>query len=546
MSLTRRTTFLALVLMATAAVWYGAMQIQLNGDDYQYLASLAPIEHFSDIFRPFVTPDANPSFFRPLSNLTMSLDFLLFGWNGTLFHATNLFFHLVATVLTYFIVKNVFRWKETVAIASAFFFGIVASHEYNLMVDTARADMLVAIFTMSALLCQNRARKNPMWSIAAWVSIVLALLSKESAVLLIPFLILYFRQEAGFLRTIKMIVPYLILAILFYFYHSHYTISAMESQPLTAAGAHSIAALLRNGLYSIVYFFVPLDLSTATDLLVRFHSFLASIAAAGMILLGWLFWHSRNSQGTKSLFPAVQFTVVFGIILLFTFERWRLYLPSVGLAALLPFAIANSKTRIVTIFFGVLFIGLCFFHIDRAFEAESEWRTSTNLLEGLRLNLRQILSEPLNRKNAVGFLDVPAKLGSASVLQLGKSALVDRAEADKVPQYYRSALIGTEKSCWCAVDVYALDRHIGFRELTLQRIAPQCYLVSVPDFSEMVLYPANLTSNVVARRDLELHTGDSIKSAEFLDIIRSAQQGLARSIEVHVLDTSALLLSYSG
>ncbi|HEY3874473.1 MAG TPA: hypothetical protein VGM92_03275, partial [Candidatus Kapabacteria bacterium] len=102
------------------------------------------------------------------------------------------------------------------------------------------------------------------------------------------------------------------------------------------------------------------------------------------------------------------------------------------------------------------------------------------------------------------------------------------------------------KSCWCAVDVYALDRHIGFRELTLQRIAPQCYLVSVPDFSEMVLYPANLMSNVVARRDLALHTGDSIKTPAFLDIIRSAQQGLARSIEVHVLDTSALLLSYSG
>src|ERR1700733_2922468 len=185
-TMTSRTRNIALVsiLVLTAAVWSGVAGIRLICDDYSYLQSLAPIANFGDVLRPFVSPDANSSFFRPVANATMALDFLLFEWSGAAFHITNLLFHLAATTLVFFFVRNIFRTTERDALWATLIFGLVASHEYNLTVDTARADVLSAIFVMLAIILANKAKdeNSILISIAALTSFAFALLSKESSV----------------------------------------------------------------------------------------------------------------------------------------------------------------------------------------------------------------------------------------------------------------------------------------------------------------------------------------------------------------------------
>lgn len=554
MTSSMRNLALLSILIATAALWAGVVGIRMNSDDYQYLASLAPIQHFADVLRPFVSPDANASFFRPVANATMALDFLLFGWSGAAFHLTNLLFHLTATLLVFYVVRNVLYLTEKESLWCAFAFGIAASHEYNLVVDTARADTLAAIFVLLSLLLLKRSEtKNSMLiSIAAWVSFAFALLSKESAALALPLVpILFWKRSAPWKKSVwhiaRITFPYAIVTVLFYFYRQHYTLPVEDSQPLTAAGAHSLAAFFRNGFYSIGYFFLPLDLSTATQLLTRGRGIVLVLMPIAAACVLWLVWRSSQGGRWRKLFPALFFTIITGAVLLLTFERWRLYLPSVGLIVVVAIFIRNTTSKFVRIAWLLVLVPLGIFQVYRALEAQSDWRASTVLLDRLKHNVSELLSDIPSRPLRIGFLAVPAKLGSASVLQLGTSALVERAEADRMNVYNRrtASTAGVLVDAWSAIDVYGLDRSEAFRQLEVVRTAPGIFLISAPLESNIILYPAALTSNIVARRDRAMAVGDSVVTREYVDIVRAVSEGLAKSIEVHVLDTAAALLSFN-
>jgi hypothetical protein len=543
----RWRAYLAIVLVATAALWSGVAGIRLNSDDYQYLASLAPIQHFGDVLRPFVSHDANPSFFRPVANATMALDFMLFGWSGAAFHLTNLFFHLIATLLVFYFVRDIFALTERESLWAALLFGMMASHEYNLVVDTARADMLAAVFVMLTFILQKRG-----YRIAALASFALSLLSKEIAIMALPLLPLIFWKKSGdktqrVRRSIMLTTPYLIIAVAFYFYHAHFTESVLTSQPLTSEGAHSLAVFLRNGAYSIGYLILPLDLASATAILMHYHALAITVGVVLCIAVIGLVIRNRDKAFLACLLQPVAFTFVTGIVLCLTFERWRLYLPSVGAAAIIVLMVSRTSSRTIRTVLFVAMLALGAFHIYRALGAESEWRASTALRDMLQENVTSILSTIPERPVTLGMLDVPAKLGSAAVDELGQSALVTRAEADRISE--RNHETGTTDSVhvdsWTAVNVYALNASEGFRGLELQQIADKRYLISVPESSTIALYPAT-ASDGIARRDVAFQSGDTISEPEFVDIIRSSSFGIPKSIEVRVRDTSATLLSITN
>ncbi len=541
-----RNVFLLLIIIVTAALWFGVAGIRLNSDDYQYLASLAPIQHVGDVLRPFVSPDANPSFFRPVANVTMVLDLLLFGWNGAGFHLTNLFFHFVATLLVFYFVRDVFNLTEKESLWAALIFGVIASHEYNLVVDTARADMLAAIFVMLTFLLQKRG-----YHISALISFVLALLSKEIAIMILPLLpMLCWEKDdskgSNLKRSLLLVSPYLVISIGYYFYHAHFTQSIFQSQPLSSEGAHSFFAFLRNAAYSTGYFILPLDLGSATIVLGRYQAFAFSLGVLLLILLMWAVFRKHHDLG--SLLLPCAFTCFTGIVLCLTFERWRLYLPSVSLVAIIVLVFSRFTTRTVRVLLLVIMIPLGAFHVYRALAAESEWRASTELRDKLKDNLSNILAYIPERPLTIGMLAVPAKLGSASVMQLGQGALVTRAEADRISQLNRetASIAGANVNSWTAVEIYALDRSEGFRGLEHTRLAKDRFLITVPHVSSIILYPASSSRNGNDRRGQSLEVGDSVVTPEFVDIVRAVANGNAKSIEVRVIDTTAALFFFDS
>jgi hypothetical protein len=540
--MTRRTRAIALffILIITTALWSGVGRIRLNGDDYQYIASLAPIQHIGDVLRPFVSPDFNRNFFRPVANMTMALDFLFFGWSGAAFHLTNLFFHLVATTLVFYFVRDIFLLTEKESLWAALIFGFIASHEYNLVVDTARADVLAAMFVMLALLLQKRGNH-----IFAVTSFLLALLSKEIAIMALPLLCWekFMGEHRSVGRSAAIAAPYITIAALFYFYHAHFTQPMFENDPLGSNGAHSIVSFFQNGIYSIGYLIFPLDLDSAVLVLSRYRAL--SLLSGTTLFLALLWIVIRERDKAVYLKPMI-FTVLTGIVLFPQFERWRLYLPSVGVIAIAVIVVSRTSSRMLRAAFLVAIVPLGAFHLYRALDAESEWRTSTALRDRLKENLTGILSTIPERPVTIGMIASPSKLGSAAVMQLGLSALVTRAEADRISQRNRET--GTTDSArvdsWCAVNVYALNSSEGFRDLEMTRIGDKRFLVSASKGGNIILYPATLTGNVIAR-NRAMAVGDSVVTPEFVDIVQSVERGMVKSIEVRVRGTTAALLSFN-
>ena len=539
---------LAIILIAVAALWAGVAGIGMNSDDFQYLPSLAPIEHIGDVLRPFLSPDANPSFFRPLANVTMSLDFLLFGWSGAAFHLTDLLFHLVATLLVFYFARDLFRLTEREALAAALIFGILASHEYNLVVDTARADMLAAIFVLLSFLLLRRARirHSLIFEFAAIASFFLALCSKEIAITALPLLLVLPEERWDWMGRIRRMVPFVVVAILFYFYHAHFTTPIAESQPLMAAGAHNLAAFLRNGAYSIGYMVLPLDLAQATVLLTRYRTL--TLLAGSLLGIAFLILTiaGQNRSTLRAFVMPVVFFLFTGSILFLTFERWRLYLPSVGAIAIVVLLVSRTPSRVLRMGLLAVLLLLGVFHIYRALLAQSEWRAATALRDRAKASLTRILNDVPRRPLTLGILASPSKLGGASVILLGESALVTRAEADRLSAYNHetASTAGTNVDSWTAVDVYALDRREGFRGLEVDSMGPERFLVSVPNGSSLILYPSGESEGAASRRDLAFQPGDSVVTPHFTDIIRTASAGVAKSIEVIVGDSTATLLTF--
>ena len=548
------------VLALVAVYWIGVGRIEFNADDYQYIHSMAPMRGVGDALRPFWSHDANQSFFRPVANMTMAVDFLLFGWNGYAFHLTNLIFHLIATALVFFACTTLFKMQRSLSLIATLFFGLIASHEYNLVVDTARADVLATIFVLASLMFEEKAVHCSNWGLrcAALVCFALAMLSKEIGVMVLPLIAVQYWIRPG--STIRrdwrvattQLVPYLAVLCLVALYHTEFTAPLEHVQTLTSEGSHSVVAFMRNGAYSIAYLILPVDLGAATMILSRYR-FVASVIGGGcVLLLLFAIIRTHGKHELLALYYPLAFSFITGIVALQSFERWRLYLPSVGIVVLAVFVldrIAGSKHLLRAVLipvFGMLLF-LVMFHLWRGLDAQSNWRESTARMDALKSSMRELLRRETRRPLMVRFVVVPAKLGSATVMQLGQSALVQRAESERLGRPDNVWGVGdTMVDALSSAEVYALDRREGYRGLVVNALSPGVYSVRVPLRSQLMLVPGTGQIQGVARRDQSFKVGDSIMTANGLDVIRSTEGGLIKEIEVHIADSTGLPVAFDG
>lgn len=531
---------LVLILMATAALWSGVALIGLNADDYQFIEVLAPVHSVLDVLRAFAIPDANPSYFRPIPAALTSLDFLVFRWWGGGYHLTNLLLHLLATALVFYLARDVFRMSRGESLVATLLFGLLASHETNLTVDMMRPDALTAIFVMLTLLLECSPALTDMKSKRniALISFLLALLSKEIAVVIVLLLPIIWMQRETAQRALTRLMPYLGVTLLFFLFHQHFT-----SRPSELLTKPHVANLLRNSTFAVGYTLLPLDLSTAKSLLSGEHSWLLIVTSLTCLAALISITRSLDKAQRESLVLPILFIVITGAILCLDFQRWRVYLPSIGLVCVLAIVVSRSQgmTRNVLRIAVALLMG---FHVFHALGAQAEFRKSTALLDNLRQSLERAIPS-IGASHRLGILVSPAKFGSAGVWQLGHDAFVRRAEANIRDPINRidGGTRGTFIRSWTALDVYSLDPREGFARLQLQTIATTDFLVSVPMQSRKFLLPG---AHDRSWRDLSPASGDSIITDNFVTVVRSVSSDGPKRIEIRVLDTAATLLSFDG
>jgi hypothetical protein len=185
----RRALGLALVLGAAALAYRGVLALEILGwDSYPVIAAsrIASASDLADTLREELMDGRYPGgrFYRPLTNLSLALDFALFGLAPRGYQLTNLLVLAAATAALYALARRLLGPGPGVWIATAVF----ALHPLQLEwlpAAARRAEMLATLFTTAAVIACTApsGRGRPAWTA---LCVVLAGAAKETGAVALP------------------------------------------------------------------------------------------------------------------------------------------------------------------------------------------------------------------------------------------------------------------------------------------------------------------------------------------------------------------------
>jgi protein O-mannosyl-transferase len=181
---TVRERFYLGLLLAIVVLAYGNTLVNaFTMDDIAlYIVRNTQVTHPS--LQALFTPHRATNVFRPVTFITFALDWQIGGGRPFLFHLVNLLLHAAVTLLLYLLLRTILRSSpggNAVALASALLFAVHPIHTEAVASIVGRSELLAAGFLLAAWILHIRDRE-----IGAIVCFVLALLSKESAVVFLP------------------------------------------------------------------------------------------------------------------------------------------------------------------------------------------------------------------------------------------------------------------------------------------------------------------------------------------------------------------------
>ena len=182
-----------------------------------------------DIFRKsiyyyyWMGNDRLAGMYRPVQILSYRLDFKLWGLNPFGFHLTNIILHCLNVLVAYYLIILLFK-KEILAAITAFFFAVHPVHTSVVSYIAGRADLLSGFFMLLSMLFFLRflraktvpypGRGQIYYYCSIFVSL-LALFSRENALLLVLFLILILYSQNARPKDYLLAVPFLITALFY-------------------------------------------------------------------------------------------------------------------------------------------------------------------------------------------------------------------------------------------------------------------------------------------------------------------------------------------
>jgi hypothetical protein len=306
----------------------------------------------------------------------------------------------------------------------------------------------------------------------------------------------------------------------------------------------SVAGIVKNALFSLGYLLIPLEQKTALALTHQ-PVMLASVAVLAIVLL-WIFTRSIDKPIRARLLFPLFFLVCTGVPSWLVFERWRLYLPSVG-AVMILILIASAMLRrggaskVIALSLASLFI---LFHVYRSIASTIEWQRSTALMQRVEQDMKAALATIPQRPVRLMLITSPAKLGSAGVLLLGAEAIGQQAEAERLyaPGLLDGLVDTNSVKVEEAIQVYALNADHGFQGLDVTSLGNGNYRVEAPLRSGMKLVPTGLGMGAL-RHDLALRAGDTLDNI----IVRRYERTIeTERIEFSLRDTLVTPLVFDG
>lgn len=401
-------------------------------------------------FREGVFLGKEQNFYRPMLTLSLMLDTIVGGGSPFAYHLTNVLLHVVAVLLVFATLQRL-DVKRELAFALAVLFAVHPVFTHAVAWLPGRNDTLLAIFILGGFLAFERWRESARstWGLAFVVLFFLALLTKESAVVLAPLCALRMGLSGQRPRSTALVAGGTVLAgVAWYWLRSTY--GGTQSPPRfdVAALREFFAALV------VLYgkWIAPVSQSvvpTTAD-----SSLIPGLIA--LALSSAIAWRAGFRDARVALFGTAWFVAFLflptlagslGVVMPIHHEH-RLYLPAVGfLAAVaqLRFERLFAVPRVVIAGLVLLFAGMTVvrsgvYATPLAF-AEDAVRSSPSLAVSWKMRADAWLEEKqLDRSIADSERALALRPGYAGALSnLGK-AHSEAGRPDRAIEYYTRAI----------------------------------------------------------------------------------------------------------
>lgn len=309
-------------------------------------------------------------YYRPVVTVSYMVDYSFWGLDPRGYHLRNIALHAAATLLLLLVFGRIFPGRPSSAALAAAFFAAHPIHTESVSWISGRTDLLAGLFFFAAFYCYLRARApgeggdrataRRIWGAGGVVCFALAILSKESALVLPAALAAYELclgspgRAADWRRSVVRTAPYWMVGAVYAVGRLLMSLPPPRNEYVAGFGSYGILLTFVKaiGLYVVklavpwplsAYYQIPLtrDIGQAAVLL----------PLAGLAGVAVLSWTRRRARGTSSflvLFFLVSLLPVSNLVPIgaprdmgFVAAERFLYIPSAAFCALLAAVIGR-------------------------------------------------------------------------------------------------------------------------------------------------------------------------------------------------------------
>jgi len=403
--------FIPLIILAALFSYLNTLHNEFIWDDEDFVLKNSTIKDWRkwpNVFTENMIQGARKgsNFYRPLQSITHGIDYILWKDKPEGHHAANIIFHILAGIAAYLMLKKIL--PVNTAFLAALFFTIHPAQTEVAAYISGRSDAMAAFFIMLAVMVFE---KN---IVLSCISFVLAVMSKESA-MITPFLIiLYFyfsarlfeprsknnnivraSTEGASRELFKKISPFIIIAIIYgalrlTVFNFSKTVGENLPQPFSYVPIWLRFCTFLKALP--VYFGIliwPFGLHMERQMELA-GSIFEPQAFSGLLILAGIFFtaHRLRKINAAMLFSACWFFIAIfpnsNIIPInaLIYEHW-LYLPSLGFFITIAWLIEELSKRGKALQYAAIFITvlITLFYIWRTTERNREWRDHISFYE---------------------------------------------------------------------------------------------------------------------------------------------------------------------
>lgn len=211
-----------IIIIAIAFLFYfPSLNDNFLSDDYDHIMFARSVDNVKMIPGIFKIPG---DMYRPVMNLSIVIDYLIYHYHPTGFHFTSLMLFILSNLLIYGIVKKISK-NNLMAFFASLIFIIIPNHFETMIWIGGRTDLLACFFYLLTiyLFIQFIYKQKYSWLILSYLTAIPTFFSKEISMTL-PFVLaliylFYLRKESklSFKKVFLLWLPYILLLAIYLF-----------------------------------------------------------------------------------------------------------------------------------------------------------------------------------------------------------------------------------------------------------------------------------------------------------------------------------------